>query len=38
MSDRLYCVASTPEDFKAFIGKELTKNARIVKDSGAKVD
>ena len=30
--------ASTPEEFKAFIGKELTKYARIVKESGAKVD
>ena len=30
--------ASTPDEFKAFIGKELTKYARIVKDSGAKVD
>ena len=30
--------ASTPEEFSAFIGKELTKYARIVKDSGAKVD
>ena len=26
------------EDFKAFFGKKLTKYARIVKDSGAKVD
>ncbi len=30
--------ASTPEEFKAFIGKEMTKYARIVKESGAKVD
>ena len=30
--------ASTPEAFSAFIGKELTKYARIVKESGAKVD
>ena len=30
--------ASTPEEFKAFIGKELTKYARIVKEIGAKVD
>ena len=30
--------ASTPEEFKAFIAKELPKYARIVKDSGAKVD
>ena len=30
--------AGTPEEFKAFIGKELTKYARIVKESGAKVD
>ena len=30
--------ASTPEEFKAFITKELPKYARIVKDSGAKVD
>ncbi len=30
--------ASTPEEFSAFIGKELTKYARIVKESGAKVD
>ena len=30
--------ASTPEEFRAFIGKELPKYARIVKDSGAKVD
>jgi tripartite-type tricarboxylate transporter receptor subunit TctC len=30
--------ASTPEAFKTFIGKELTKYARIVKESGAKVD
>ena len=30
--------ANTPEEFKAFIGKELTKYARIVKESGAKVD
>ncbi len=30
--------ASTPEEFRAFIGKELTKYARIVKESGAKVD
>ena len=30
--------ASAPEEFKAFIGKELTKYARIVKESGAKVD
>jgi tripartite-type tricarboxylate transporter receptor subunit TctC len=30
--------ASTPEEFRAFIGKELPKYARIVKESGAKVD
>ena len=30
--------ASTPEEFKAFIAKELTKYARIVRESGAKVD
>ena len=30
--------ASTPEEFKTFIGKELPKYARIVKESGAKVD
>jgi tripartite-type tricarboxylate transporter receptor subunit TctC len=30
--------ASSPEEFRAFIGKELPKYARIVKDSGAKVD
>ena len=30
--------ASTPEEFSAFISKELPKYARIVKDSGAKVD
>ena len=30
--------ANTPEDFRAFIGKELTKYARIVKESGAKID
>ena len=30
--------ASTPEAFSVFIGKELTKYARIVKESGAKVD
>ena len=30
--------ASTPEEFRAFIGKEMTKYARIVKESGAKVD
>ena len=30
--------ASTPDEFRAFIGKELTKYARIVKESGAKVD
>ena len=30
--------ASTSEAFSAFIGKELTKYARIVKESGAKVD
>ena len=30
--------ASTPEEFRAFIGKELTKYARIVKETGAKVD
>ena len=30
--------ASTAEAFSAFIGKELTKYARIVKESGAKVD
>ena len=30
--------ASTPEEFRTFIGKELPKYARIVKESGAKVD
>ncbi len=30
--------ANTPEEFKAFIGKEIPKYARIVKESGAKVD
>jgi len=30
--------ASTPEEFSAFIGKELPKYARIVKETGAKVD
>jgi tripartite-type tricarboxylate transporter receptor subunit TctC len=30
--------ASTPEEFRAFISKELPKYARIVKESGAKVD
>ena len=30
--------ASTPEEFRTFIAKELTKYARIVKESGAKVD
>ncbi len=30
--------ASTPEAFAAFIARELQKYARIVKDSGAKVD
>ncbi len=30
--------ASTPEEFRAFIGKELPKYARIVKESGARVD
>ena len=30
--------ASTPEEFRAFIGRELPKYARIVKESGAKVD
>jgi tripartite-type tricarboxylate transporter receptor subunit TctC len=30
--------ASSAEAFSAFIGKELTKYARIVKESGAKVD
>jgi tripartite-type tricarboxylate transporter receptor subunit TctC len=30
--------ASTPEAFAAFIARELPKYARIVKDSGAKVD
>ena len=29
---------TTPEQFAAFIGRELTKYARIVKASGAKVD
>ena len=30
--------ASTPEEFRTFIGKELPKYARIVKESGARVD
>ncbi len=30
--------ASTPEEFKAFIAREIPKYARIVKESGAKVD
>ncbi len=30
--------ATTPDEFKAFIAKELPKYARIVKESGAKVD
>ena len=30
--------ASTPEEFTTFISKELTKYARIVRESGAKVD
>lgn len=30
--------ANTPEEFRAFISKELPKYARIVKESGAKVD
>ena len=30
--------ASTPEEFSAFIGRELPKYARMVKESGAKVD
>ena len=30
--------ANTPEEFRAFIGKEIPKYARIVKESGAKVD
>ena len=30
--------ASTPEEFSAFISKELPKYARIVKETGAKVD
>lgn len=30
--------ASTPEEFRAFIARELPKYARIVKESGAKVD
>lgn len=30
--------ASSPEEFRTFIGKELPKYARIVKESGAKVD
>ena len=30
--------ASTAEEFRAFIAKELTKYARIVKESGARVD
>ena len=30
--------ASSPEEFKAFIGREIPKYARIVKESGAKVD
>jgi hypothetical protein len=29
---------STPDEFRAFIGKELPKYARIVKESGARVD
>lgn len=30
--------ASTPDEFRTFIGKELPKYARIVKESGARVD
>jgi len=30
--------ADTPDEFRAFIGRELTKYARIVRDSGARVD
>ncbi|MBL8311639.1 MAG: tripartite tricarboxylate transporter substrate binding protein [Burkholderiales bacterium] len=30
--------ASTPDEFRAFIARELPKYARIVKESGAKVD
>jgi tripartite-type tricarboxylate transporter receptor subunit TctC len=30
--------AGSPDEFRAFIGKELTKYARIVKESGARVD
>ncbi len=30
--------ADSPDEFRAFIGKELTKYARIVKESGARVD
>ena len=38
VGERCRTAASTPEEFRTFIGKELPKYARIVKESGAKVD
>lgn len=38
MSEGGSIVASTPDEFRAFISRELIKWARVAKESGAKVD